>query len=87
MEMEWIPISERLPLEEYKGNRVFDFFIVTVELKDADPCDDPGVTMLRFNALDMQWYFTTGQPYATGSYNVIAWMPKPGPYWGEDEES
>lgn len=64
----WIPVSERYPKIEDE----YKYFLVT---------DDKGKVSIQefFISLDEE-----PQPYFSGMVNVIAWMPLPPSYQGEE---
>jgi hypothetical protein len=89
MENDWISVKDKLPLEDV-GNGVvgvFDEYLVTVQLKDADEYDDPEVTLLYFSTTN--GYFSkivTGNPFEyNSSWYVTHWMDKPKPAGREDD--
>lgn len=65
----WIPVSERLPEDE---KEVLCFL----------ESEEMAVLFLRNNWGQYEW---VDGGFATGSYNVIAWMPLPEPYSAESE--
>lgn len=69
---QWIPCSERLPRTE-------DFMIITM-------LDDSGDIPIIYS--DFGWYASVGGFWVVDNEtrkNVIAWMPLPEPYGGENE--
>ena len=79
----WILTTEKLPLEEYRGQRVIHEVLVTVELNETDPNDSPEVMILWFRALDMTFGLNISGPayeIENSSWHVTAWMEKPNPY-------
>ena len=84
--LKWIKVEDRFPLQDakYKGVRgVCNKYLVTVELKDKDPNDDPEVMFLWFttpaNVFSLQ---PGGKPYEEEIYDwyVVAWAECPKPY-------
>lgn len=65
----WIPVSERVPEE---GEEVLCFL----------DSDEMAVLFRRNNWCYVEW---VDGGFATGSYDVIAWMPLPEPYKKEGE--
>ncbi len=73
----WIPCSERLPEED----------------EDVLVCTEDGIIEKAYHTLkewcedEWEWFIfgTLGYSYALNDYEVIAWMPLPEPYGGENE--
>lgn len=86
--IKWIPVEERLPLEEYRGERVIGEFLVTVEINDEDPNCDREIMIMYFCSYKMCFMLnyetaeTVPLPYEdhNTSWHIIAWAEKPGPY-------
>ena len=83
-EQRWIPCSERLPeekdakiLKKLGINMRSDYVLATVEVKGER------MTILS-HTFDGVWQWD--KKYAFPDYNVIAWMPLPEPYKGENDE-
>jgi len=53
--MEWIDVKSKLPMEELKGQKVIDRYMVTVYPKDMDPVEGPRVLILWFSAENMEF--------------------------------
>lgn len=68
-EPEWIPVSERVPED---GEEVLCFL-------------DSEEMAVLFRRNDWGQYEWVDGGFATGSYDVIAWMPLPEPYKSERE--
>ena len=80
---DWTPIELELPLQEYRGEKVFDEFLVTVELNSADKNDDREVMTLLFCAERGCFSREIGLlPYEDENsfWHIVAWMPKPDAY-------
>lgn len=80
MKDKWISIEDKLPLEKYHGQPVIDQFLVTVELEDKDPEDDPEVMILTFDAKELIWMaWGSGKNWKEYSWGwkVTHWMEKP----------
>ena len=81
-EQRWIPCSERLPDEDYctGANRQYsaDVLITVHNADDEETIIDYGHT------LDGAWYSDTTDCIVPSEWEVIAWMPLPKPYKGEE---
>lgn len=64
-QLQWIPVSERLPKEE-------GYYLVTLDCR----IDGVSVTFLWFHGNNTGW--------ESCAYSVIAWMPLPPSYQGEE---
>ena len=64
----WIPVSERLPKE--RGN-----YIVTEKVFSLDDREHKG----RYNTMVEQVEYCNGKWQRASFFEVIAWMPLPGP--------
>jgi len=80
----WIPCSERLPKEEDAGilkklgvNKKSDYVIATVEVKGER------MTVIACTH-DGAWDWN--MKYTFPDYKIIAWMEKPKPWEGEEDE-
>ncbi len=73
---QWIPCSERLPLDEDYD----ETFIVTIQCEHYDGWDDyvTGYADWTPHGWDIQSYYI-------GQIKVIAWQPLPEPWKGEQE--
>ena len=83
-EQRWIPVSERLPkekdariLKKLGTNKMSDYVIATVEVKGKRMT----VTACTY---DGKWDWD--MKYAFPDYKIVAWMPLPEPYGGEQNE-
>ena len=75
----WILVTDKLPLEEYRGERVFTEVLAVVELDEKDEHDEPKVTPLKFTSYDMQFKsWINGKVYGNHGWHVTKWMPFPG---------
>ena len=83
-EQQWIPCSERLPEEKDAGilkklgtEKRSEYVLATVDVKG----ERMTVTACTY---DGAWDWN--MKYAFPDYKIIAWMPLPAPYGGEQDE-
>lgn len=85
----WIPVTERLPEEDYEtGNGVQ--FSADVLATIVNHANDGELYVWLLKTVDGKWYDYTPNEYGTHKIpywcEVIAWMPLPTPYKGGEEE-
>lgn len=84
-EQRWIPVSERLPEEDYRigeGVQYSDDVLITVfEKNDDDIIIDLGCTR------DGEWYSQRTDCFIPSNWKVTAWMPLPEPYKENQNEN
>lgn len=83
-EPHWIPCSERLPDEDYWTGANFqysaDVLMTVYNAEDEETIIDYGHTV------DGSWYSDTTDCLVPSWWEVLAWMPLPEPYKGDDYE-
>jgi len=82
LEMEWIPVTEKLPLEEYDTNDIGMIAYVLVLIVDPDDFEDPTVVSLVYQSTaepaETGWYWTAGNPYPEShAKNIRYWTYHP----------
>ena len=79
---QWIPCSERLPDEDYWTGANFqysaDVLMTVYNAEDEETIIDYGHTV------DGSWYSDTTDCLVPSGWEVLAWMPLPEPYKGEE---
>lgn len=84
-EQRWIPVTERLPEEDYWTGKEIQYsaeVLVTIVDDDLHAFVDIACTV------DGEWQLTLPldlTPDIPKWYKVVAWMPLPEPYKGEEE--
>lgn len=79
----WKDVNDVLPWPHWKGEQVLGAVLVTVQLRNPDPNDDPEVMILDFDCMDSTFRVPVdGSPYETwnNSWIVTHWMHKPAPF-------
>lgn len=78
-EPHWIPVTERLPFAEYGESA--NVLATCRNREQESPDEYRWVRILYFNGGN--WCYPTGETY---EQQVIAWMPLPDPWKGEQDE-
>lgn len=77
----WIPVSERLPDEDYWTGENFyysaDVLMTVYNAEDEETIIDCGYT------IDGRWCSDTTDCFVPSWWEVLAWMPLPEPWEGE----
>jgi hypothetical protein len=80
-EQRWIPCSERLPDEDYWTGANFqysaDVLMTVYNAEDEETIIDYGHTV------GGSWYSDTTDCFVPSEWEVVAWMPLPEPWKGE----
>ena len=85
----WIPVTERLPEEDYETGTGVQFS-ADVLATIVNHANDGELYVWLLKTVDGKWYDYTPNEYGTHKIpcwcEVIAWMPLPEPYKGGAEE-
>lgn len=78
---QWIPCSEKLPAEDYWTGAGLqysaDVLMTVYNAEDEETIIDYGHTV------DGRWYSDTTDCFVPSRWKVLAWIPVPGPWEGE----
>lgn len=82
----WIPVSERLPIEEFKQGRkegwVYDLYPCLVTRTASHSRENPNRIYVAKHYFDGEDFLNNGGDICN---EVLAWMPLPEPYKTESE--
>lgn len=86
----WIPVSERLPEEDYWTGATFQHYFhhstySAYVLMTVFNADDDETIIDYGHTVDGEWYSDTTDCFLPPEWKVLAWMPLPERYRGEEE--